>query len=81
MTKVFLDSNLKNLTDGVEELDIEATSVKALIAELDSRFPGIADALDSGFALSVDGEVFANPGYEKLKNVSEIRFLSPLQGG
>ncbi len=81
MTKVFLGSNLKNLTNGVEELEVEATSVKSLIAELDSRFPGIADALDSGFVLAIDGEVFANPGYEKLKNVSEIRFLSPMQGG
>ena len=81
MTKVFLGSNLKNLTNGVEELEIEATSVKSLIAELDYQFPGIADALDSGFALAIDGEVIANPGYEKLKDVTEVRFLSPMQGG
>ena len=54
MTKVFLGSNLKNLTNGVEELEIEATSVKSLIAELDTQFPGIADTLDSGFALAID---------------------------
>ena len=81
MTKVFLGSNLKNLTNGVEELEVEATSVKSLIAELDYQFPGIADALDSGFALAIDGEVIANPGYEKLKDVMEVRFLSPMQGG
>ena len=81
MTKVFLGSNLKYLTNGVEELEVEATSVKSLIAELDYQFPGIADALDSGFALAIDGEVIANPGYEKLKDVMEVRFLSPMQGG
>ena len=81
MTKVFLGSNLKNLTNGVEELEVEATSVKSLIADLDRQFPGIAEALDSGFALAIDGEVIANPGYEKLKEVSEVRFLSPLKGG
>ena len=81
MTKVFLGSNLKNLTNGVEELEVEATSVKSLIVELDIQFPGIADALDSGFALAIDGEVIANPGYEKLKDVTEVRFLSPMQGG
>ena len=81
MTKVFLGSNLKNLTNGVEELEVEATSVKSLIVELDRQFPGIAEALDSGFALAIDGEVIANPGYEKLKEVSEVRFLSPLKGG
>jgi molybdopterin converting factor small subunit len=81
MIKVFLGSNLKNFTNGVEELELEATSVKSLIAEMDRRYPGIADALESGFALAIDGEVIANPGYEKLAEVSEVRFISPMQGG
>ena len=81
MIKVFLGSNLKNFTNGVEELEVEATSVKSLIAELDGQYPGIADALESGFALAIDDEVIANPGYEKLAEVSEVRFLSPMRGG
>jgi len=81
MIKVFLGSNLKNFTNGVEELEVEATSVKSLIAEMERQYPGIADALESGFALAVDGEVIANPGYEKLAEVSEVRFLSPMRGG
>ena len=81
MIKVFLGSILKNITNGVEELEVEATSVKSLIAEMDRRYPGIADALESGFALAIDGEVIANPGYEKLEEVSEVRFLSPMRGG
>ena len=81
MIKVILGSNLKNITNGLDELELEATSVKSLIAEMDRRYPGIADALQSGFALAIDGEVIANPGYEKLNKVSEVRFLSPLKGG
>ncbi len=81
MIKVFLGSNLNNFTNGIEKLEVEATSVKSLIAEMDRRYPGIADALESGFALAIDGEVIANPGYEKLAEVSEVRFLSPMQGG
>ena len=81
MIKVILGTNLKNITNGLDELEVEATSVKSLIAEMDRRYPGIADALQSGFALAIDGEVIANPGYEKLKEVSEVRFLSPLKGG
>ena len=81
MIKVILGSNLKNITNGLDELELEATSVKSLIAEMDRRYPGIADALESGFALAIDGEVIANPGYEKLEEVAEVRFLSPIQGG
>ena len=81
MIKVILGTNLKNITNGLDELEVEATSVKSLIAELDGQYPGIADALESGFALAIDGEVIANPGYEKLEEVSEVRFLSPIRGG
>ena len=81
MIKVILGSNLKNITNGVDELELEATSVRSLIKELDRQYPGIADALESGFALAIDGEVIANPGYEKLSEVSEVRFLSPMKGG
>ena len=81
MIKVILGSNLKNITNGVDELELEATSVRSLIKELERLYPGIADALESGFALAIDGEVIANPGYEKLKETSEVRFLSPMQGG
>ena len=78
MIKVFLGSNLKKITNGLEELEVEATSVSSLIAELDRQYPGIADALESGFALATDGEVIANPGYETLAKGSEVRFLSPM---
>ena len=81
MIKVLLGSNLKNFTNGVAEPELEASSIKSLITEMDRRCQGIADALESGFALAIDGEVIANPGYEKLEEASEVRFLSPLQGG
>ena len=55
--------------------------MKSLIAELDRRYPGIADALDPKFALAINGEVIANPGYEKLSEGTVVQFLSPMQGG
>ena len=81
MIKVFLGSNLMNFTNGLEVLELEATSVRSLIKALNRKYPGIEDALESGFALAIDGEVIANPGYEKLTEASEVRFLSPMQGG
>jgi len=49
-----------------------------LIKELNRQYPGIEDALESGFVFDIDGEVIANPGYEKLKETSEVRFLFPM---
>ena len=81
MIKVFLGSNLKNFTNGIEVLEVEATSVKSLIVELDRQYPGISEKLESGLALAIAGEVIANPGYEKISYGSEVRFLAPMQGG
>ena len=81
MVNVFLGSNLQRFTHGVEEVEVNAASEKSLIAELDRLYPGIADALDPKFALAINGEVIANPGYEKISDGSEVRFLAPMQGG
>ena len=81
MIKVFLGGNLKKYSEGIEVVEVHATSVRSLVKELERLYPGIADALESGFTLAIDGEVIANPGYEKLAEVSEVRFLSPMQGG
>ena len=41
MARVFLTSGLRRYTGGVEELEVDAATVRELIAELDRRFPGV----------------------------------------
>jgi molybdopterin converting factor small subunit len=81
MIHVTLPSNLQILTDGISEFDLEASSVKALIRELDQRYPGIAEALQSGFAIAINGEVINNPKYELIPERANVYFLAALQGG
>ena len=42
-----------------------------MIKELNRHYPGIEDALESGFALAIDGEVIVSPGNEKLTKAKE----------
>ena len=81
MIHVTLPSNLQIFTAGVSELDLEVPSVKALIRELDQRYPGIARALQSGFAIAINGEVINHPKYEPIPDGAEVIFLAALQGG
>jgi molybdopterin converting factor small subunit len=81
MIHITLPSNLQILTDGISEFDLEASSVKTLIRELDQRHPGIAEALQSGFAIAINGDVINNPKYEPIPDGADIHFLAALQGG
>ena len=81
MIHVTLPSNLRIFTAGVSEFDLEASSVKALIRELDQRHPGIAEELQSGFAIAINGEVINNPKYEKIPEGAKVIFFAAIQGG
>ncbi len=81
MVRVILASNLQSFTDGVEVVEVQASSVKSLVKELDRRYPGIANALKSGFAVAINGEVVAHPTYERIPEGAEVHVLSAIQGG
>lgn len=79
---IHLGTNLQSLTNGVTEIESEAPTVKALIKELDQRYPGIAEALSAGgFAIAIDGEVIAHPTYEPIPEGAEVHFIAAIQGG
>ncbi len=81
MARVFLASTLRRFTGGVEEVEVEATTVRALIAGLDQRFPGLGQHLRSGLAIAIDGEIMADALYETVPEDAEVHFLPPMGGG
>ena len=44
------------------------------------QYPGIAEALKSGFAVAINGEVIAYSTYEQIPDGAEVHFLSAIQG-
>ncbi len=81
MARVFLASTLRRFTGGVEEIEVEATTVRSLIADLDQRFPGLGQHLRSGLAIAIDGEIMADALYETVPGDAEVHFLPPMGGG
>ena len=81
MARVFLASTLRRFTGGVEEVEIEAPTVRSLIAELDRRFPGLGEHLRSGLAVAIDGEIISDAIYEPVPEGAEVHFLPPMGGG
>lgn len=79
--KVHLAAGLRDLTDGVSDVEIEAGTVRRLIKALDERFPGIGDRLTDGTSVSINGEIIADALYEDLPDDAEVHFLPTLSGG
>ena len=62
------------------EFEVEATSFRRLIRELDARFPGLGEHIEETMAVAVDGEIHQDAYGLQLPPESEI-FLIPKIGG
>ena len=80
MATVHLPSGLTRYTGGVETLDIDAARVAELIAVLRDRFPQISDQLNE-MAVAIDGEIYADPGYQQLRADSDVHLVPRIAGG
>ncbi len=87
MPTVIIPTPLRELTSGVETLDIDAANVAQVIEELDKRYPGIAarlcqdEQIRPGLAVAVDGAMSSRGMMQKLHATSEVHFLPAIGGG
>ena len=71
----------RRFTGGLSELDIEANTVRRMIAELERRFPGLGHQIDEGMAVAIDGEIFQDAYQAQLNPDSEIVLIPKIGGG
>jgi molybdopterin converting factor small subunit/photosystem II stability/assembly factor-like uncharacterized protein len=86
MTTVHLPATLRELIDGRGEIDVSASDVAGLVAELESRYPGLAARVtDEQGALRPHVKIFVNgetAGLEEpLRDADEVRILPAISGG
>lgn len=80
MATVHLPSGLTQHTGGVDTVEIDAARIPELFAALCERFPPLADQLND-LAVAIDGEIYADPGYQSLRADSEVDLLPRIAGG
>ena len=87
MAQVFIPMALRTLTAGEQMIEVEAGTVRGVIAALESRFPGIAerlvqdDAIAPGLAVAIDGEFTPRGLLATVAPGSEVHFLPAIGGG
>ena len=78
---------MRDLTGGMERVSAAGSSVRALIADLERRFPGFRmrllqdDQLIPHVAVIVDGEEAQLGLAEPVQQDSEVHFLAAMAGG
>ena len=80
MATVHLPSGLTRHTGGVDTVEIDAARIPDLFAALCDRFPPLADQL-TDLAVAIDGEIYADPGYQPLRADSEVHLVPRVAGG
>jgi molybdopterin converting factor small subunit len=82
VVKVTLTSSVANrYTNGQNQLEVEAASVRQLLRDLESRYPGLGKEIEQAMALVIDGELHQDPFMESLEGASEVFVLPKMAGG
>jgi sulfur-carrier protein len=81
MARVVLAGNLAQLTGGVAELRLSATSVKQLFQQLSELHPALQPHLAEGVAVAIDGQIYQDTLFQPIGPDSEVFLLPQIAGG
>ena len=81
LVKVHLWSGLRSLADGRESVEVRASNVGQMLTALVAEYPGLADAVEAGVSVSIDGKIYAYGLTEAVSEDNEIYLLQRIKGG
>jgi sulfur-carrier protein len=81
MAHVTLTGNLRQLTGGIAEIEVEAASVRQLLARLGADYPALAPHLEQGVAVAIDGQIYQDALLQEIGAGSEVHILPQIAGG
>ena len=71
----------RRFTGGQTEFEVEANTVRRMIAELDHRYPGLGQQIDEGMAVAINGEIYQDAYMARLEPDAEIVLIPKIGGG
>ncbi|HIA61671.1 MAG: MoaD/ThiS family protein [Pirellulaceae bacterium] len=87
MATIFIPAQLRTLTAGIEQLEMDVHNVREVIDQLEQRFPGIRDRLcqqdqiSPSLQISIDSVITSRGMIAKIQPNSEVHFIPAIAGG
>jgi len=87
MATIFIPAQLRILTAGTEQLEMDVHNVREVIDQLEQQFPGIRDRLcqenqiSPSLQLSIDSVITSRGMIAKIQPNSEVHFIPAIAGG
>ena len=81
MARVVLVGNLAQITGGVAEFVLPATSVRELFRQLADLHPALERHLEEGVAVAIDGQIYQDALFQPIEPGSEVFILPQIAGG
>ena len=81
MARVVVGSECWAFTGGASEFEVNATTVREVIASLDALFPGLGEFVDRRMAFAIDGEIHQDAWFSPVGPDSEIYLIPKIGGG
>ncbi len=76
-----MGGDVERFTGGLAEFDVAATTVGAMIRELETRWPGLGDYVERRMAVAIDGEIHQDADAARLAPSSEVCLIPRIGGG
>ncbi len=87
MATVYIPTQMRDITDGIDKVEVPGGTLRQVIRALDERFPGIGarlidgDRLTRGLAVSIDGNISTMGLLARIEDASEVHVVAAIGGG
>ena len=81
MVKVKLWGSLRDLADGQEFVEVEASNFKQLLDQLEAKHPALGPQIKRGVSLALDGVIYRDAWFTKISEENEVVLMPYMVGG
>ena len=81
MARIVLTGNLQLHTEGVSELELDVNTIRQLMRQLTTRYPGLPAHFEDEVAVSIDGTIHQDDWFAEIGPDSEVHLLPKIGGG
>ena len=81
MVRVKLWGSLRNLADGEEWVEVEASNFKKLLDQLVAKHPALGPQIKRGVSLALDGVIYREAWFTKIGPENEVVLMPYMVGG